>query len=150
MAMNSPPGFSLLMTKEEIKIIHEASRIVTNLHKRKLYKLVADLINYDPVIIDLFFQSNPSLNQDDFNVINYKIGFVSGNKPDPFANIYFYDKKEEKKSFILKKNQISGILSDNYQERHTLLICKRRNIFPHVMNLWTDFESKYINANSVS
>ena len=57
-----------------------------------------------------------------------KIGFVSGDKENPLDSVYFYNKKNYFKGnnqrFTIKKERVSAVLSDTYQEYITMLFYK--------------------------
>ena len=91
--------------------------------------------------IDHLLVTHTDWSRDDFQITMTQIGFVSGNKPDPFNFIYFYDKKEDNKSFTLAKSHISGLLNNNIQETHTHLICKKRSIYKLVLEEYHKFEN---------
>jgi len=84
---------------------------------RQLYKIIFS--TYDVNLLD---NIKKFANDDQLKVIVTKIGFINNDK-NPFSNVFFYDNREDNKSFTMDNNHISGILSPNFQETRILLIC---------------------------
>lgn len=136
-----PPPFILnnLELKQKI-FIHEANNIYQNIITRKLYKQILDVSEEDngEIVIneflEWFFKLNPTVNRKDFDIIKTKIGFVSGNKSNPFDSVYFYKNKEDNQTFTVKKNYIAGLMSNKIQEIQWHLVCKNLEIYDIVEN----------------
>lgn len=165
--VNPPPYSASQLSKSDLDIIKNAYDIYCNILNRKLYKCISHvisapgnsdclknslgLVSYEtePVTyLNRFIEYLKSENIPTINleIINAKIGFVSGNKKNPFDSIFFYDKKEpdsEKNitvpSFILNKNQISIMLENDYVEKHHFLICKNRSEYPSIKLLYEQY-----------
>lgn len=117
-------------------------KIYQNINHRKLYKCVAEITNGSVNCFDNFmiYLKNKNISTDNLQIISTKIGFVSGNKTNPFDSIYFYDRKElSGTSFILDKNQISIMLNNNYTETHHFLICKDRLEYPIILSVYREY-----------
>ena len=124
------------------KKINTAYEIYQNINHRKLYKCVAEITNGSADYFDNFiiYLKNKNYSTDNLQIITTKIGFVSGNKTNPFDSIYFYDRKElSDSSFILDKNQISIMLHNNYIETHHFLICKNRLEYSNMLSMYREY-----------
>src|SRR5205085_3170692 len=99
--------------------IKKAYQIYERIISRNLYKQITeyptDAEEYLSNFIKYLVENNEEISADDVDINKTTIGFVSGNKPDPFTSIYFYDKKEDNKSFTLDKETISGLINKNIQ-----------------------------------
>lgn len=138
--INPPPFISISLTPNQIAAITEANKIFTKISSRKLYKSILDSMDQSSLEkIELFFKKHPDLNRTDFEIIKCTFGYHTCKSNDPFSFIYFYDKKEEGKSFTMTKNQVTSILNDNYQETHIHLICRHIYLVGRVRHLWKDF-----------
>ena len=139
-----PPKFlKAELTESEHKAIKDAYDIYHRIHCRNLYQQVVELpedaeIYFEEFLTD-FTKIHPEITRNDFDISKTKVGFVSGNKPDPFENIYFYDKKENNSSFRLDKSYISSLINNNIQETHTHLICKKRDLTATVLAAYKNF-----------
>jgi len=126
----------------QLGIVTAAYEIYQNIIQRKLYKCVAHVLGKD---VDYFhnfiiYLTNRNIQTDNLQIATVKIGFVSGNKKNPFDSIYFYDKKEHgSSSFILNKNQISAMLCNDYVETQHFLICKNRSEYPTMMSEYKQY-----------
>lgn len=135
-----PSFLSSNLTTKQFALIKEANEIYENIFSRNLYKQIAEIFNeygaekFLREFLDLFHQHYPDITLEKFAIYRTKIGFVSGNKADPFFTIYFYDKKENNNTFTLDKSQISGLMNDQFQETKWHLICKDRSIYPLVVS----------------
>ncbi len=136
--MNPPPFIQNNLDQQQKKLVTEAHEIYQNVIARKLYKQVLEISEEDNGEIVLknflnwFLKSNPSIDEKDFVIIRTRIGFVSGNKSDPFDSVYFYKNKEDDQTFTVKKSYISGLISNKIQEIQWHLVCKNRTIYGKV------------------
>ena len=67
-------------------------------------------------------------------IYQVKIGFVSGNKPNPFDNIYLYNSNEKDK-FKINNNNLTFLISDVYQEYIFIVFYKNFDIIEKNKNL---------------
>jgi len=128
---------------ENDHLLTRATYLMNKIKSRNLYKLIDELIDVEPCIIERFFYLNPSLIKDDFEIVYYNVGFVSENKADPFSSIFFYENKENRKTFVLDKKHISSIISEKYQERHYLIICKNDSIYQNALLCWNKYKKDF-------
>lgn len=137
--LTSPPSFcNIDLSEEEKENLEEAEKICSDLESRKFYKqiiqIAEDAREYLGKFIKYFENKYPKFSTGYLEIITTRIGFVSGNKSDPFETIYFYDKKEDDSSFTLSRSHISGLMNNNVREVHTHLVCKNRQIYFLVMD----------------
>lgn len=141
--MNPPPFLKTDLTVDQYSAISEAYKIYHRVHCRNLYQQVVeineDAEEYFETFLKDFIVKNPNTSRNDFDISKTKVGFVSGNKPDPFQNIFFYDKKENNSSFRLDKSYISSLINNNIQETHTYLICKKRELTAIVQSAYKNY-----------
>ena len=137
--MSPPIFFQLKLDNQDLQRVNDANNIYQNILSRKLYQLILEIPDNDnsekylELLVDHMLSLHSNFNREDFQIIRVKIGFVSGNKSDPFESIYFYNKKEDNNTFTIKKDKISPIVSDKIQEITWMLVCKKRSIYPTVM-----------------
>lgn len=98
--------------------IIKAKEIYKRLLNRQLYKIIFS--TYDTSLLEKIQRFAEE--QEDLKVVITKIGFVNGDK-SPFSNVFFYDNREDSKSFTMNNNHISGILTSDFQESRILLLC---------------------------
>jgi len=136
----SPPSFiEIKLEPEQYKAVTEANEIYQKIISRNLYKQVLEIVEDDKAelylkgFLEYLLHKHSDFNEKDFQIIKTRIGFVSGNKSDPFDSIYFYDKKEDDFTFTVDKSHISGLVGNKIQETHWHFVCKNRLIFPIVI-----------------
>ena len=136
---SSLPFLRIKLDPDQYKCISEAHIIYQNIVSRNIYQWVLEISdeNYTEIylykILNHILSVHPEFNKKDFEVAQIKIGFVSGNVADPFDSIFFYNKKEDDKTFVVKKNNISSLMSNKIQEVRWYLVCKNRSIYDTVM-----------------
>lgn len=122
----------------------KASDIYQNIKTRKLYKRLiytSDAPNSEDFlknILDYILTKHPEYTSEDFIISNTKIGFVSGDA-NPFTSIYFYDKKEDSKTFTKEKEDVSGLLMGRTREMQQCLICKNKVSFQTIVKEIKDY-----------
>lgn len=141
----APPDFlKIKLTKKEQSDIRDAYEIYQRIISRNLYQQITETINDEEHqitdFVDQLTEKYDNITYNDFEIMKNTIGFVSGNKPDPFTSIYFYDKKEDNNSFTLDKSYISALAGNDIQETKTHLICKKRSIHQVVMDEFKNYK----------
>ena len=142
--MHHLKNFSNLLTEDQIELIEKANQLLTDLRYRNLYKQVSDVsygVDGSEEMINEFFNNHPEFDKKDFHIIKYKIGLVSGNQPDPFCNIFFYDRKEDPKTFTMERTSISPLISKEFQENVCFFICKNHAVYQIAKNAWSAYSS---------
>jgi deoxynucleoside triphosphate triphosphohydrolase SAMHD1 len=132
--INPPIFIQINLDTKQYQIIKEADDIYQRIVTRNLYQQILEITDekaeaYLYGFLEYLMNTHPTFSMDDFVIEKIKIGFVSGNKSDPFDSIYFYDKKENDKTFTIKKNYISGLINNKIQETHWHFVCKKRSIY---------------------
>jgi len=141
-----PPFLRHNLNLDDYAKITKAHDIYQNIVSRNLYQQIVEVTADGEIFLTEFVQhlldKYPDLHKSDFEIIKYAIGFVSGNKPDPFNTIYFYNKKEVNHSFTLSKSCISGLLNDKIQEVHKHLVCKNRSLYHFIVAEYNSYIKK--------
>jgi HD superfamily phosphohydrolase len=107
------------LTPEQLSKFNIAQKLIENLELRQLYSMIYHFVSKDCIDPSKYFE-----NFDDRDKILFfqnKIGFVSGNKPNPLDSIYVYKTKYSNVSTKLiahKKNkeEITLLMPKIYQE----------------------------------
>jgi len=103
--------------------IDKAINIIERIKKRDLYKFIFKIkhkINGQEYIKYLPDKNN-------ILFLNKQIGFVSGNKPNPFNKILFYKTKDFKTAFLKDIKDVSLILPEQYQEHFIMFYYVNNN-----------------------
>ena len=104
--------------EDEKVLIDEAYKIMKRINERDLYKFVRTIVA-DVKLDNKFDIIKKELSEEDFSKImvhKTKIGFVSGEKNNPFDNLFFFKNKVPNKCFKIRKEQISYLIPNIYQE----------------------------------
>lgn len=115
--------FSQLILPEHPLSLTGAARIYERIHLRHFYKLLAQddslerLQEYQKSIQNVF-----KVPPDQLTITICEIGFVNPDKPDPFENTYFYDKKEDGHTFVLQKKYYSNLIGRSSETFYLLLL----------------------------
>jgi len=128
--INPMPLFTIDLNPEQLEIVQEANEIYQRILSRNFYKQIAQIIDDESgkEFLEQFLCHvlimYPKLKRENFIIRTTRIGFVNGNKRDPFETIYFYNKKENAITFTLGKTYISALMNNKIQESHYHLIAK--------------------------
>lgn len=112
--------FKSTLSPEQLTRFEKAQEIIHNLEIRKLYSVIynfvsKDKINYDEII-------SKFEDRDKILIFQNKVGFVSGNKPNPLDSIYVYKTKDSTtiagklQTFKKNKENITILMPSVYQE----------------------------------
>ncbi len=115
--------------------INKSYKLIQKIESHKLYSTIGYFISKIKFNIDkdtLFLNSEIDL--DLIEIYQVKIGFVSGNKPNPFDNIYLYNSNEKDK-FKINNNNLTFLISDVYQEYIFIVFYKNFDIIEKNKNL---------------
>ncbi|XP_031550911.1 deoxynucleoside triphosphate triphosphohydrolase SAMHD1-like [Actinia tenebrosa] len=124
----------LYSTKDELK---EAKEILQNIEQRKLYKFIGHTIPKDnpdkkgvpamqKEIFDIVKDKAKELKEDDIVVQLTSFKYGGKDDKDPVEKVRFYAKDNDKKSFKIKKEQVSRILPEVFFEKEIRVYCKER------------------------
>ena len=131
-------------TLEQQESIELAYNIWQNICNRKLYRFVKTIVSYKPIDDDIDITMSTFTDDVKQNIIIYKskIGFVSDKKQNPFDNLYFYSNKNPRDSFKIKKEQVTYLIPNMFQEYIYTIFIKDRND-TSLEYILLDFFSKY-------
>ena len=103
-----------------------------------MYKCLGEVTNKTPDEFNNFIEY--SNNSNNLQIMTVQFGFTNTNK-NPFDSIYFYDSKMTvyASSFLLDKKQISTLLCDIYVETKHFLMCKDREQYGPMLNLYKQY-----------
>lgn len=133
-------------------------KYVDMLNKRELYSIVYT-ITFKDLNIDEINDFLDDIDRSDESIIVHKgkIGFVSGNKPNPFDNIYVYKTKDSTKMMSMKENKekvkLSAfkknkedilILPTQYQERYAIVYCSDKHDEQKIMKIRNDIKQRLL------
>ncbi len=141
----APPHFATVnLNDEQTALVKSAQILYQDIKNRKFYKQITELTEKESIcktinsdystekylndFIDYLLIEHSNFNRDDFVIYKTKIGFVSGDKSDPFDSVFFYNKKEEDFTFTINKEHFSALLGENIHEIRWHLACKNREI----------------------
>ena len=151
--LNPMPYMKFEFNEEQMTAIRKAAVIKHRILRRDLYKSIFHQNDVDEKQVETFIETVltkiPELTKADFKIKRNRIGYVSGNKPDPFMSIYFYDKNNDTQTFILDKTRISGLKNSSYRETKYILILKRSEYCEQVRQLWKDYYKVIVDMRSV-
>ena len=112
--------FKSNLSDEQIENVHSAMDILNDLENRKLYAVVCNLVSSAKINVDQLLENIHD--KDKIIVFQTKIGFVSGNKPNPLDSIFVYKTKDSTKiagkleAFKKDKNNVTALVPKTYQE----------------------------------
>lgn len=112
--------------------LEKAARIVEALETRKFYKRIVTLtenVNANATAILTLvrlsvLEKYPEIDPNNIMIVSAKVAMMSG-EGDLFKNIYLYDKKESRTTFIKPREEYSCLLKADLHEKQLHLICKQ-------------------------
>ena len=121
------------LKQEKIK---KALTIMSDIENRKLYTIICSFKSKEKFNFDEIKECK------DENVIIFqnKIGFVSGNKPNPFNSIYVYKTKDSTKISKKNKETITMLMPEIYQEYINIVFYKNRDDIAKISELKDIFD----------
>ncbi len=125
------------LTTDEQERLVKASALWTRIKNRDIYKFVGETINYNfNESYLLSYDETKELTTDDFTILKYSIGYISGREKNPIEHIYFYDPKrfDKRESFIIDKKEVSSLITENYQERYVKVFCRNTSVYKKISN----------------
>lgn len=139
-SINIIEKFKNTLTFDQQEQFEHARNLYIKLINRDLYGIIQTISSKQKIPnIDDTFENLPD--RDSVVIYQGKIGFVSGNKPNPFDNIYVYKTKDSTKVINVTKDNHTHIkleaskknkheitlLTDNYQECFTIFYYKDKH-----------------------
>lgn len=143
--VNTPNFMRLTLSADDYETVVDANNIYSRIFTRDLYHQVLDIQTNQDISerLKLFVEHLITKhNIPESNIIIKKLtfGFVSGNNPDPFNSIYFYNRVEDQTTFKVDKTQIIGLINNNIQEIHWHLICKDKLINDLILQEYQNYQ----------
>ena len=120
-------------------------KLLDRINSRNLYKYIGTIISENELTINhnTITQIDSTLD-DKFIICKKTIGYISGNKDNPLDNIYFYDKNDKNKAFIIDKQMVTKLSSSIYKEHLVMLfsITKDQVIITKLTNIYNNLLNK--------
>lgn len=115
----------------------KAREILDNLQLRKLYPMIYHSNSKDKINVSQYIENL----EDKENILCYqnKIGFVSGDKPNPLDSVLFYKTKNVSTVYKKNKEDISLLLPQQYQEYIITFYYKDKNNKKRITELYEYF-----------
>jgi|SaaInlStandDraft_4_1057021.scaffolds.fasta_scaffold02926_3 HD superfamily phosphohydrolase len=128
---------------EDAENIVNAYNVLNALETRTLYSLIYNSTSTSKLDVDKYIDM--LYDKDDIICVQNKIGFVSGNKPNPLDSIYLYTTKNITKSTKLTldkqyKNDITMLTPQLYQEHLTLIYYEHKHNTSRIKELRDFFQ----------
>jgi hypothetical protein len=145
--INILENFKGILSPQQTLNISNAKHLYDKLIARDLYGIICSISSKEKITTQNITKNLPDM--DNIIVHEGKIGFVSGNKPNPFDNIYIYKTKDttqilnaEKnlnkhiklEAHLKHKNEIT-MLTDNYQEYFVIFYYKDKQNTERILEL---------------
>jgi len=96
------------------------------INTRMLYRFIGQVVTKNKINMynsKLYDYVNP----EDVIIHQSKMGFVSGTKENPIDNLCFYNSKNPESKFKIKKEKMTYMISDNYQENVLMVFIRDRS-----------------------
>jgi HD superfamily phosphohydrolase len=131
--------------EEDQTRINMAYNILQRITSRNIYYLATSFISEEKIYLDIKLLVESGYKVDPRKIIIHKtkIGFVSGNKENPLDNLYFYNHRNPDVCFNLKKEQLSILLPDEYQEHLYMVYVKDKDdkeTIKQIENIYDDLD----------
>lgn len=105
--------------------LQESREILQKIRCRNLYKFIGDVHKQTDIMYteEDIIKYSEYLNKEDVIVSNITIGYTSGDK-NPVDNISFYKLTEPNTKFKLRKDMVSELLPNKFNEKITRVFCR--------------------------
>lgn len=118
-----------LLNEDQLKKYLLAKKLIDSLDLRKLYSMISHFVSKEKIDFNKYIESFED--KEKIIIFQNKVGFVSGNKPNPLDNIYVYKTKDSSTSRKLtayKKNKEEAtlLMPNIYQEYITIIFYKEK------------------------
>lgn len=136
-----------LTSKQKINL-NEAQKLIEIIETRNLYSEIFHYVSKNKIDLSKI----DSYIKDNKNILIYtnKVGFVSGNKPNPFDSIYVYKTKDKTKisssveAFKKNKEDITTLMPKSYQEYILTIYYKNKNDLCEINKLKKYFNDIFV------
>lgn len=156
-SVNIIEKFKHNLTSEQQSNFERAKLLYAKLVNRELYAII-QTISSKQKLQDVWLPFENLPDRDNIIIYQGKIGFVSGNKPNPFDNIYVYKTKDSTKMINFGKDTHTNIkleaykknkheitmLTDSYQECFTIFYYKDKTNTKRINELNTLVKQEFI------
>lgn len=137
-----------LLSDVQIEKLDMASMLINKLETRQLYPMIHHFVSRNKIDLLCFFKDFDD--KDDILYFQNKVGFVSGNKPNPLDSIFVYKTKDCNVSTQLighKKNkeEITLLMPNVYQEYIITIYYKNKNNIERINELKTHCQKIFVN-----
>lgn len=135
------------LTDEQLIRFNKAKVILHNLETRNLYSVVYHFVTKDKMDFKSIISEFPD--KDDILVFQNRVGFVSGDKPNPLDSIYVYKTKDstkiacELKTYRKKKEKITILMPSVYQECIITIYYKNKHNTKRITELYEYFDNMF-------
>lgn len=115
--------------KDEQDRITQAYQLLQRIISRRIYHLATSFISGEKIYLDVkaLIESGYKIDPSKIIIHKTKIGFVSGNKENPLDNLYFYNHRNPDVCLNIKREQLSILLPDEYQEHLYMIYVKDKD-----------------------
>jgi HD superfamily phosphohydrolase len=130
--------------------LDNAKSILNKIRNRNLYKLIGSIYvdsNIKYTVEDFIFFSK-ILISDDVIVHNSKIGYTNDDI-NPVDNISFYKQKDLNNKFKLKKENVSQLLPEIFNEKITRFFCRKPELIEECIETFNKFRSYIKQTNLI-
>jgi len=144
-------NFKSALTSDQLTRFEKAKIILNNLETRNLYSVVYHFVAKDKINFNDLISEFPD--KDNILVFQNKIGFVSGDKPNPLDSIYVYKTKDstkiacELKTYRKKKEKITILMPSVYQECIITIYYKNKHDVERISELYNYFDGLFGEKN---
>ena len=139
--------FPHALSESDIVSLNKADEILQKIRSRNLYAQIDSVVLPEPINISKqdFAALSNKLDINKIIIYTTKMGFVSGNKKNPLDNIYFYSTKqlsnmEQIEKQYIKKEEVSKLISNTYQEYVIMIYYKDKNAFESIELIKNEFK----------
>lgn len=141
----SSPKILALFSPAQQEKIQSARKIIHMIESREIYPTIISVVKSKSIDLSKYVDILPD--KEDILINQNKIGYVSGNKPNPFDSIKVYKTKDDfgKKTIAYSKDksEYSKFLSETYQETIIMIFYKDRTKNSRISFL-TEYFSKIL------
>jgi hypothetical protein len=127
---NVPKLFPDVDPELAVKTVDYVNKLWIELSERKLYYHVKTFVlqhDVNNITVDKFIEMDSSIDPKSIIIHKSKLGFVSGNKGNPFDNLYFYTNKKPNECLKIPKEEVTFLIPDTYQEYIYMVFVKDRD-----------------------
>lgn len=143
-SVNIIDKFKSNLSDKQLINLNNAKLLMEKLENRNLYAVILSITTKTQIDISKYVELLPD--KENILVFQHKIGFVSGNKSNPFDSIYVYKTKNSSKisgkieAFKKNKNDVTTLLPTCYQEYMLTIYYKDKTNISRIKELRDFFD----------